>query len=241
VGLNLRTTGISVVRHFVDSSTCTRLLRRINQYRQQETLPLIYHESGERPLNYSVIDGDRISRDLPELLELFRSVTSFIKSTADKHIEPLNDMRVACNVNITPRGGTYRYHYDRNAVTAILYLNETDGGETECYPNYRLDFLKTRYPRLQERFDKLLQHRVLRRLSCKETLVRPESGKLLIMRGNRCLHSVRPVRGEGERVNIVMAYDYPNARFEVSDELNSYLYEGARLRVADPNYVLSTR
>lgn len=235
--MDLRTTGICVVRHFVDSSTCTRLLRRINHYREQETIPLIYHESGERPLNYSVIDGDRIARDLPELLELFESVTSFIKSTTDKDIEPLNDTRVACNVNITPRGGTYRYHYDRNAVTAILYLNETDGGETECYPNYRFDFLKTRYPRCQQRLDKLLQHRVLRRLSCKETLVRPESGKLLIMRGNRCLHSVRPVRGERERVNIVMAYDYPDARFEVSEELNNYLYEGERLRLADPNYV----
>src|SRR5215216_2382134 len=235
--MDLRSRGIFVVRNFVDSSTCTRLLHRINHYREQQTIPVIYHESGERPLNYSVIDGERISRDLPELWELFRTVTSFIKAAGAKDIEPLSDTRVACNVNITPRGGTYRYHYDRNAVTAILYLNETEGGETECYPNYRLDFWKKRYPHSQQRLDKLLQLPVLRRLSCKETWVRPESGKLLVMRGNRCLHSVRPVRGERERVNIVMAYDYPNARFEVSDELNNYLYDGQRLRVADPNYV----
>jgi hypothetical protein len=42
--------------------------------------------------------------------------------------------------NITPPGGEYRWHYDRNAATAILYLNEVPGGETEMFPNYRLVF-----------------------------------------------------------------------------------------------------
>lgn len=133
--------------------------------------------------------------------------------------------------------GTYRYHYDRNAVTAILYLNETEGGETECYPNDRLDFWKATHPRLQRRLDSLLQTRVLRRLSLKETWVRPETGKLLIMQGDRCLHSVLPVRGRRERINVVMAYDYPRAQTSVADELNDYLYEPKQVQTPDPNYV----
>jgi hypothetical protein len=228
--------GIYVVKGFVDSRTCGRLLRGVNSYRRKQKIPTIYRPAKDRPLNYSVIDGHRIARDLPEISALYRMVTDFIK-TFDPDIEPVRDARVACNVNVTPSGGTYRYHYDRNAVTAILYLNETEGGETECYPNYRLDFWKATHPRLQRRLDGLLQTRVLRRLSLKEIWVRPETGKLLIMQGDRCLHSVLPVRGRSERINVVMAYDYPRAQPSVADELNDYLYETKQVQTADPNYV----
>ncbi len=229
------TTGIYVVKDFLDLSTCKALLDNVNRYRQRHKIPTVYRPANERPLNYSVIDGDRISCDLPDILDLYSRVTELVKRL-DRYIEPVRDARVACNINITPTGGTYRYHYDRNAVTAILYLNETEGGETECYPNYRLDFWKATRPGLQRRLDQLLQTRVLRRLSMKETLVRPETGKLLIMRGNRCLHSVMPVRGNRERVNVIMAYDYPQAQFHAADELNHYLYEPDSVEITDPNY-----
>ncbi|HEX6718687.1 MAG TPA: 2OG-Fe(II) oxygenase [Pyrinomonadaceae bacterium] len=232
--------GIYVVKEFIDSRMCERLLDSINRCRSKHKIPPIYRPANDRPLNYSVIDGHRISRDLPEILDLYNRVTSFIKEI-DREIEPIKDARVACNVNITPSGGTYRYHYDRNAVTAILYLNETDGGETECYPNYRLDLFKDTHPVLQRQLDRLLQTEVCRRLSMKETLVRPETGKLLIMRGNRCLHSVLPVRGHRERVNVIMSYDYPGAHFNVADELNSYLYETTVVEAVDPNYAGHTQ
>lgn len=52
-----------------------------------------------------------------------------------------------------PPGGEYRWHYDRNAVTAILYLNEVPGGETEIFPNFRLVFRRGRCPRSSMRGD----------------------------------------------------------------------------------------
>jgi hypothetical protein len=232
-------TGIYVLKEFIDSCMCERLLDSINRCRRKHKIPTIYRPANDRPLNYSVIDGHRISRDLPEILALHCRVTDFIKGI-DPEIEPITDARVACNVNITPSGGTYRYHYDRNAVTAILYLNETEGGETECYPNYRVNLFKDTRPVLQRQLDRLLQTEICRRLSMKETVVRPETGKLLVMRGNRCLHSVLPVRGNRERVNVIMSYDYPGAHFDVADELNSYLYETAPVEAADPNYACRT-
>lgn len=219
--------GIFVVNQFLGPTACEELLARINSYRQRRNVPTIYRPAADRPLNYAVIDGDRIARHLPELLALRDRVTNFLSEHGDTQLAPLPDTRVACNVNITPNGGTYRYHYDRNAVTAILYLNEIDGGETECYPNYRLALSAQKYPRLQRRVDQLLQHRVLRSLLGRLTVVRPKAGRLLVMRGNRCLHSVTPVRGERERVNVVMAYDYPGAQFDGSEALNSYLYNAA--------------
>ena len=233
---NLVASGMFVVHDFLDSSTCERLLRKIIRYRRRGSIPQIYRPARGRPLNYSVIDGERISEHFPELLHLYQNTRRFIRTIGEDQVAPLDDVRVACNVNITANGGTYRYHYDRNAITAILYLNDIDGGETECYPNYRVDLRLSKHAGIQRKLDELLQTRVLRLLSGKQTLVRPEAGKLLVMRGDRCLHSVRPVQGDSERVNVVMAYDYPNRESTVSPHLNHYLYEQRQVQFADPNY-----
>lgn len=57
------------------------------------------------------------------------------------------------------------------------------------------------------------------------------------MQGNRCLHSVRPVRGQTDRLNIIMSYDRPNAEFAIADDLNAYLYSPADTTATDPNYL----
>lgn len=230
--------GMVVVRRFLDGSTCERLLQKINAYRRQQLVPNIYRPAGDRPLNYSVIDGERITESFPELLKLYESVIGFVRTIdGAEEVAPLGDTRVACNVNITASGGTYRYHYDRNAFTAILYLNDTDGGETECYPNYRIDLRPTNHAGIQQKLDQLLQTRVLRIVSGKQILVKPEPGKLLVMRGDRCLHSVRPVLGDRERINVVMAYDHPNCGESfVSEDLDGYLYQQQHVVNGDPNY-----
>ncbi|NEN87483.1 MAG: hypothetical protein F6K48_00455 [Okeania sp. SIO3H1] len=61
-----------------------------------------------------------------------------INNVTDRQFFPLNDIQVGCNINITEKGGTYHWHYDRNPITALLYLNKVDGGEIEFYPNYRI-------------------------------------------------------------------------------------------------------
>lgn len=122
-------------------------------------------------------------------------------------------------------------------MTAILYLNETEGGETECYPNYRLSLSHAYNSPLQQKLDRLLQNRYLRSVAATQLLVRPLAGRLLIMRGNRCLHSVRPVLGQTDRLNIIMSYDHPDANFAVAENLNSYLYTSGSLSAGDPNYL----
>jgi hypothetical protein len=150
---------------------------------------------------------------------------------------PLENERVGCNVNIMGAGNTYRWHYDRNAVTAILYLNEVDGGETECYGNYRISLGDKRFSKLQKPLDDLLQLRFVRGLFGKHQMFAPKTGRLLVMRGDRCLHSVSPVLGDGERINIIMSYDVPGANFAVEKRLDNYLYNSENANGSDPNYL----
>ena len=218
---------------FIDAHTAARALDVINNFRREFPLPIISRRSGPRPLVYSVIDGFQILDHLPEIQTLHANATRLVQKLFGDSIEPLADQQVACNVNITQPGGSYRYHYDRNAITALLYLNETSGGETECYPNYRL-----RVPSvLQCEVDRVFENRAVRWMFGHQVLVRPRTGRLLVMRGNDCLHSVREVEGDRDRINIVMSYDVKGARYANRERLNSYLYQPDPIQARDPNYI----
>jgi hypothetical protein len=226
-----------VLENFATREDCAALVSQITEYRREHEVPVIERANGELPLRYGVIDGDQIAESLPEVLRVYERTTRLVKKLWRGKVEPLVDRKVACNINITQPGGSYRYHYDRNAVTAILYLNEIEGGETECYPDYRLPLTGSNHSPLQRKLDRVLQHRVVRSLVANQLLVRPRVGRLLIMQGNRCLHSVRPVRGPSDRLNIIMSYDRPNAEFDVAEDLNAYLYSPADTSSSDPNYL----
>jgi hypothetical protein len=226
-----------VLEDFATADQCAQLLSRVYDYRARHAVPVVERADGELPLRYAVIDGDRIDEHLPEVLRVYERVTHLVRNLWNGEIEPLSDRKVACNINITQPGGSYRYHYDRNALTAILYLNEIEGGETECYPGYRIALNESRHTGLQQKLDGVLRNRFVRSVAASQLLVRPRAGRLLVMQGNRCLHSVRPVVGPTDRINIIMSYDRPNAQFEVADNLNAYLYSTAEASATDPNYL----
>ena len=232
--------GIAARRGFLSVDECRSLLGQIDAYRSAHELPEVYRASSTRPLHYRVIDGEQIEAHLPDVVALYERVHPLVSEAMDEPLVPLEDHRVGLNVNVTPAGGTYRWHYDRNAVTAILYLNAVAGGETEVYPNYRLFLKRARYSGLQRIADRLLERRPVRALFGHLVRVAPEPGLLVAMRGNRCLHSVRPVEGAIDRINIIMAFDRPGATFDVAPQLDRYLYEPEGDAKADPNYGASS-
>ncbi len=221
---------------FLSNEACDDLLRQIAAYRVKHELPEVYRESGSRPLHYRVIEGERIAAHFPDLISLYACVNDLVNEAMGETLEPLEDRKVGLNVNVTPAGGAYRWHYDRNEVTAILYLNAVPGGETEIYPNYRLFMEGARYTALQRFADRVMGMPPIRTVFGKLVQVAPEAGLLVAMRGNRCLHSVRPVEGDEDRINVIMSFDRPGAQFDVASELNQYLYAATRVSVDDPNY-----
>ena len=222
---------------FIPAEQCAHLLDAVGRYRAENTVPLVHRRSGRRPLLYSVIDGEHIRSHFPDLLATAAEVNSLVNDFCGKTLSPLSDEKVAVNINITPSGGTYRWHYDRNAVTAILYLNSVRGGETECYPGHRMMLPEGGLSAFQEIADRLFATSVLRSIVGRRILVTPQAGTLFVMRGSTCLHSVRPVVGETDRVNVIFSYDLPGKDFAVADGLNRYLYESTTAPAGDPNYL----
>ena len=228
--------GYCVEAGFLTPEACAHLLERVEHYRAAHEVPEVYRKVRGRSLHYFVIDGHQVAQQLPEIWDLYRRVNAVVNTTCGRTLAPLENRRVGANVNITPPGGEYRWHYDRNAVTAIVYLNEVPGGETELYPNFRLR-LEQRYSTLQRWLDRLLQIGVVRRLFGTLVVVAPRRGSLVLMAGNTCLHSVRPVGGSEDRINIILAYDEPGAHFAIEKNLDTYLYTEQASASSDPNYV----
>ena len=233
---NFHSDGLYLADDFLSADACRAILASIAEFRSQNPAMEVFRNYRGRPLNYSVIDGLQILRELPSIVELQPRINAIVDDLANEPLEPLQNERVAINVNITGKGATYRWHYDRNRVTALLYLNTVEGGETECYPNYRIDIRDTFASRFQQPVDRLLQRGLVRNILGNKFVCPPREGRLLIMRGDRCLHSVGPVMSDEERINIVLSYDRPNAELAANDQLDSYLYDPKTTNRRDPNY-----
>ncbi|MGD1716105.1 2OG-Fe(II) oxygenase [Dapis sp. BLCC M172] len=219
-----QTTGYFLQENFLSQTECDSLLQLIFDYRQTNSVSKIYRNIKPIPLNRSVIDGKIIQSQIPEVQKLYETVNQVINNLTNKQLFPLQDIQVGCNINITEKGGTYQWHYDRNAITALLYLNKVDGGEIEFYPNYRITLPSAKFSRFQSVIDRVKQLSFFRHTFGKQIIIKPQPGLLLVMAGDKCLHSVRPVTEVKERINIVMAYDLPNASFVIKEKLNTYLY-----------------
>jgi len=236
MSLDFTSSGLKLIDDYLTAGECTVLLDSIAAYRRVHDDVRVERGGGERPLRYSVIDGVRVKEHLPDVTDLYAKVNELVNWISGLHLVPLENELVGCNVNIMDAGNTYRWHYDRNAVTAILYLNDVAGGETECYANYRISLGNARFSKFQRVLDGVLQPKPIRKIFGRHRMISPKAGRLLVMRGDRCLHSVRPVTGSSERVCIVMSYDQPGAKFSVDERLDGYLYSRESADGSDPNY-----
>jgi len=236
VSETFRSTGLYLEDGYLTSEECTALLGLIASYRSTHGDVQIERGGGARPLRYSVIDGVQVQEQLPAITRLYQQVNELVNQVSALKLFPLENERVGCNVNIMGSGNTYRWHYDRNAVTAILYLNEVSGGETECYANYRISLGNARFSKFQRLLDTALRPEPIRKIFGRHKVIAAKAGRLLVMRGDRCLHSVRPVTDDNERINIIMSYDLPGTKFSVDGRLDGYLYSRERADGSDPNY-----
>ncbi|HEX5033411.1 MAG TPA: 2OG-Fe(II) oxygenase [bacterium] len=220
---------------FLSAEAAGEWLARIEIYRSTHALPEIHRPMRGRSLRYFVIDGEAIDAAFPELATLYRRIQAVAEENSGLRLEPMRQRRVAININITRPGGEYRWHYDRNALTAILYLNAVAGGITEMHPGHRFLLRGRSHSVWQKALDRLWMSPVGRRFGPK-LCIAPAPGRLLLMRGDRCLHSVSPVKGGAERVNLIFSYDESGAVHPQEEGLNDYLYSSKKPRGGDPNY-----
>ncbi len=236
--LKFQQQGFVIIDEFISASQCSELLKRIKTTVKNQPPVRIRRIGGNRNLDYRPLTGERIQAELPEIWTLYEQLIAQLNTFPT--IAPLSlhhDPVVGANINLVGPGGSYRWHYDRNAITATLYLNAVDGGELELCPRYRIHQGRIPYRHVQYLLDRLLQWQPLRQHLGKPQRVPPKAGRLLLIEGRRCLHSVREVQGTRERINLVFAYDEANSTRPKNNQLDNYLYEPDTKHRFDPNYL----
>jgi hypothetical protein len=231
--------GFVVRDAFLSPEECDKLLSAIERFRSANEVPEIHREGKGRALRYSVIDGQQIREELSDIWALYTGpVQEMVNELAGEAVFPLDNLRAGVNVNIMPPGKSeYRWHYDRAPVTAVLYLNEVEGGETELYPGLRILIPDQRWARTQRLLDRAVATGPIRTLRSEKAQVSPQQGRLVAMAANRCWHSVSGVEGGRDRINVILAYDRKGASFAAEDGLDAYLYTNESSAQEDPNYL----
>ena len=148
--------GVEMIPQFLSPADCSGLLSAVDSYCETHTVPLIVRPQRHRSLEYQVIDGEHFHSAFANATDLLSQAHARVQQVCGCEPTFIDDSRAVCNVNITPPGGQYLWHYDRNLVTAVIYLNEVGGGETELYPNRRVLFPAGSLAALQPVVDKLI-------------------------------------------------------------------------------------
>ncbi|MBW4631172.1 MAG: 2OG-Fe(II) oxygenase family protein [Iphinoe sp. HA4291-MV1] len=234
------TNGYCVIDDFLAREFCTNFIELIAKFTAKNEIAEVSRKTKDRSLHYFVIHGLQIEEYLSEISHLSQKINELVNLITGKDFDLLKNKKVAVNINILKQGGEYLWwHYDRNVITAILYLNQAEGGNIELYPQYRIHLGSLKFTKIQKYLDFLLQLKFVRNFFGKKVVVEPKPGRLLIMQGDKCLHSVSAYRGSQERIAILFAYDYPEVQFpaEIEKNLDSYLYSQEEPASLDPDYV----
>ena len=133
----------------------------------------------------------------------------------------LTDRSIGLSVNLTPAHGKFQPHFDRNLLTAVLYVNDDyDGGEMLLYPRLRYwlghpsGIVKKKAQRVLDRY--VRRQAYLNQFS-RKIILKPRTGDLLIFEGTRTYHAVQPVLCGNRRISIQFAYDHAGMTYDASD------------------------
>ena len=224
IGAFFRKHNYVVIRDFLSPSECLELLHAVDQCKETVSFINVKQSSVTSQKRFLTFNGKDVEENIPSATKLYVRINDVVNQLSGKDYAPLENKQIGLSINVTPAGGTFSWHHDRHEMTAILYLNEVQGGgELEFFPNNRI-LLKNNRGRvwkwLQLGLDALALARAL--MMRRKVIVTPEPGVLSIMVGTRCTHRVRSVIGNRERVCMIFAYDAPGKDF--SKELTTDYY-----------------
>lgn len=166
--------------------------------------------AGVRELPVLTVPGRVVQRQLPEVVELYR--TTFRDLVQEAVAEPLvaaRDERYAVVLNVQEGDGSrYECHVDTNPVEALLYV-------TSHPPGTGGELVVANRPGAAS----------VEEVDADCTVLYPQEGHLVCFDGRHHPHYVRALAGSGLRVAVAMNYYVPSCPEETRPpDLDEYLY-----------------
>src|SRR5215204_708939 len=159
--------GYAFIKDYLSPDDCRVILDSIQEFRRTRSLIEVNRSSIIELKHFLTINGNDVEEHIDRGKDLYLDVNQFINKTSQIEYVPVDSKEIGLSINITPPGGQFSWHYDRNEVTVVLYLNGVDGGEMEFYPRYRF-LLKNRHRGIrkwtQRIFDATIRPKVMRNI-----------------------------------------------------------------------------
>jgi hypothetical protein len=193
--------GFEVFDGILDGSYCSKLAHKLGSSMDRACITV-----DNDGVHINTKNGGCLVLELPEIKLIHDFIYSCMASSIEKLLV-IDDLPVAISANLLKHevGHTFRYHFDRNEYTAVLYLTENEEFPLRLYPNIRTD------PLLGDSVW-LYQQEAATPIN-----IAPTPGRLVVFRGRTCLHGV--IRDSTdlpatERISLQFAYDTRFLSFE---------------------------
>ena len=227
--------GYLLIDNFLSSAELTEIELKINSIYLGGDILVVNKKNLLRTQKFYTLLGSEVLKKIPIINQIFEHrVKDLLDGLFGPKFVPLENKDIGVSLNITPQSGSLSFHYDRNEITAILYIQDCeDGGELELFPRFRI-LLPYRYNSVikffQRIFDVLLRTPLLLKFRSQQRfIITPRKNCLLIMQGSRCLHRVLPVFGDRSRIAFVFCYDKPLVVWSRHNAKDYYGYNAQKL------------
>lgn len=183
-------------------------------------------------------NGDSLIAVCPEVLEIERGLLDWINAIGDQDYVALDNRSIGVSLNVTPPGGGFGTHPDRNEITIILFLNDLGSGALHVYrPFPRLLGYALR-ARVQAHRARALRRRMIKFLNSSQNAIAQIAHRLLfhpvgiIPKAGTVVaftrlsdHRVDPVQPGSLRFSLVLGFDRPGISFKEGQKYYGYAHE----------------
>ena len=217
--------GVLIIDNYINLDLCRSIIKDIKKFHDKEKV--IFVNSEKSIGRFKTLNGKTLIKASQMCLMLRDQTLKLIKKYIDDKIVNILNMKIGVSANIMSVGDKFKKHYDRNKITAVIYLNQLVGeGEMICYPRCRF-LLPGRYlfglRHLQSFLDLIVLAPFYQKYLVKKIIIAPKPGRVVFFEGNRTLHGVQPLHKKSSvRYSIQLAYDLCEDMFGENKTTNYY-------------------
>jgi hypothetical protein len=222
---DLKKYGFLEVDKYITQEECTKIIEDVEKINAIGKLITVDSSKAGESF-FQTVNGNSLIDASDICLSIRDATLSQLNSGFDKSLKNILNTKIGISINRTPEEGMFVKHFDRNKITAVIYLSSCIGGEMVSFPRIRL-LLPWRYKRgfkmVQLILDKIIHTSLYQRCLSKPIITIPKPGKVIFFEGARTLHGVQMVeQGSTPRYSLQLAYDDNQNSFGDKDTKDYY-------------------
>lgn len=186
---------------------------------KNKLINLFMHESekglfvNKDEINIFTINGSILLSEVPEILELYCYTFSKLNLQHENMLRHINELDIAISANILSLYSTdqFRMHFDRNQITAVIYLTNNKSLPLKIYSDVRPD------PVFFGKQEFNLQNFI-------PDIIEPAFNSIVIFNGNRSFHGVffedseKDINEDELRISLQFAFNLTKNLNFISEE-----------------------